>query len=225
MLYILMIIVFDIEVNKMKYNIIGISICTLLILLPATVCAGSRNDPEITDDTGDARAYLDIEKAWFYENQTTPDFLYTTIELAKPNIIPPKQHLVVSWMMNGEYYASMLAIGYDIGYWFDFCSIIGKGTFGDPEPQIATITGDINLDEGTITCKIPKSTIGNPQAGDILTHTYSTCFQRFRFWGRLGFSPLLRLLIFDALGNWQVEDIAPNPILEQEYGKEYIIQY
>ncbi len=209
----------------MNKIIIGIVFYTLLILLPTTVEAGSRDDPEITDDSGDARAYLDIKKAWLYEDQNNPDFLYTIIELTKSSIIPPKQHLVVSWMMNGEYYASMCAIGYNIGFWIEYVSIIRRGTYGDPEPQILAITGKINFNDGMVTCKIPKSTIGNPQPGDVLTRTYSTCFQRFGLWGRLGFSPVFRFLIFDVLGAWEVEDIAPDTLHEQEYGREYGIQY
>lgn len=209
----------------MKKRIMGIVFCMLLMLLPATVCAGSRENPEITDDIGDARAYLDIEKAWFYEGQNNPDFLYTTIELVRANSIPPKQHLVVSWMMNGEYYASMCAIGYSIGSWFEFDAIVGRGQFGDPDPQVSVITGELNLDKGTVTCKIPKNTIGNPQPGDVLTHTYSDCFQRFGLWGRLGFAPVFRYLIFEVLGDWAVNDIAPDTLHEEEYGKEYVIQY
>ena len=207
----------------MRKKIIGFFVGMLIITtLVPSVLGGSRNNPEITDKIGDARSYLDVKKAWFYEDPTTPEMLYTTIELVKPSGIPFKQHLVVSWKINGEYYASMLGIGYNISNWFEYVSIIGRGSFGDPKPIISVIDGTFNKTDGTVTCKIPKSTIGNPTPGDVLTNTRSQCFERFRFWGRLGFSPFFRNILFDQiLGKWQVEDTAP----DQGYGNDYIIQY
>ena len=152
-----------------------------------SVCSESRGSesPEITDTIGDARAYLDVKKAWFYEDPNTPDMLYTTIELVKPSVIPFKQHLTIHWKMNGIYYASMLGVGYDFSNWKVYVSIIGNGSFGEPKPVISAIQGTFNTADGTVTCKIPKSTIGNPKPGDVLTDTNSQCFQCFGFWGRL----------------------------------------
>ncbi len=191
-------------------------------VVTTTAIAGDEENPEITDVIGDARSYFDINKAWFFEDPSTPDILYTTIKIGKPSIIPFKQHLVVRWKMNGEYYASMLGIGYNFQVWFEYVSIIGRGTFGDPKPIITTIEGIFDTTNGTITGKIPKNTIGNPQPGDVLTDSRSECFERFRFWGRLGFSPLVRNFIFNiVLGKWQLDDIAP----DQEEGSDYIILY
>lgn len=210
----------------MRKIIVGIFVGMLVItvFIPGVV-AGSRNNPEISDTSGDARSYLDIKSAWFFEDPSTPDVLYTTIEIVKPSTIPSKQHLVVSWEMNGEHYASMLAVGYDIGIeipWLYYSAIVGRGQAGDPKPKISTIDGFLNKTDGTVTCKIPKSTIGNPLPGDVLTNTQSQCFQRFRFWGRMGFYPPFRYWLFDQiLGKWQVEDTAP----DQGYGNEYIVLY
>jgi len=210
----------------MRKIIVGIFVGMLVIaiLIPGVV-AGNRDNPEISDTSGDARSYLDIKCAWFFEDPSTPDVLYTAIEIVKPSMIPSKQHLVVSWEMNGEHYASMLAVGYDLGIefpWLYYSAIEGRGQFGDPKPKISTIDGYINKTDGTVTCKIPKSTIGNPQPGDVLTNTQSQCFQRFRFWGRMGFSPLFRNLLFtELLEKWQVEDTAP----DQGNGNEYIVLY
>ncbi len=210
--------------EAMKEKIVGILIFMLLTttILPVTALAGDEQHPEITDISGDARRYLDIEKAWFYENPDTPEMLYTVIELRKPSALPFKQHLVVQWQMNGEYYASMLAIGYNITQWFEYVSIIGRGQFGDPQPVVTYIKGSFDTATGTVTCNIPKSTIGNPKPGDVLTNTHSQCFERFRFWGRLGFTPLFRYFLFDKiLEKWQIEDSAP----DQGYGSDYIVQY
>jgi hypothetical protein len=205
-------------------RIVGLFMCMLLITttIPLIVSAGDQDHPEIADTVGDARAYLDVKKVWFYEDPSSPEMLYTTIELTKPNIIPFKQHLVVLWQMKGEYYASMLVIGYNLTQWLEFYSIIGRGQLGDPQPTSAAIKGTFDIANGTVTCVIPKSTIGNPAPGDMLTNTHSECFQRFRFWGRLGFAPFLRDYIFDKLlKKWQLEDFAP----DSGYGSDYIIQY
>ena len=205
-------------------RMVGIFVCVLLITttIPFVVKAGDQDHPEITDTVGDARAYLDIKKAWLYEDPSSPQMLYTTLEITKPNIIPFKQHLVVQWQMNGEYYASMLVIGYNVTQWLEFYSIIGRGQLGDPQPTVYAIEGTFDTTKGTVTFSIPKSTIGNPTPGDILTNTHAQCFERFRFWGRLGFTPFLRDYIFDkVLKKWQLEDFAP----DSGYGSDYIIQY
>lgn len=210
----------------MKNKIVVIFVCMLFLTMSFSLSAiaGDKENPEIKDVTGDARSYLDIEKAWFYENENNPDFLYTTIKIVKPSTIPAKQHLVIDWRMNGEYYASMLGVGYDIGInypWLYYSAIIGRGQFGDPQPIISQIEGYFNETDCTITCIIPKSTIGNPKPGDVLTNTFSQCFQRFGFWGRLGFAPRFRYTLFNLLGILPLEDTAP----DIGYGSDYIIQY
>jgi hypothetical protein len=212
----------------MKKKIAGLFVCILLIttILPITALAGDEENPEIIDTIGDARPYLDITKVWFYEDPSTPEMLYTIIKITKPSAIPFKQHLVVSWEMNGEHYASMLAIGYSLTQWLAYVSIIGRGAFGDPKPIVSDIQGLIDSTKGTVTCIIPKNTIGNPKSGDVLTKTHSQCFQRFGFLGRLGLTPLPRYIFFDALGKWQLEDTAPDPVnAEWVYGIDYVIQY
>lgn len=49
----------------MKTKIVGLFVCMLLIttILPITALAGDEENPEITDTVGDARPYLDIQKA------------------------------------------------------------------------------------------------------------------------------------------------------------------
>ena len=47
-------------------------------ILPNTAMAGDENDPEISDTIGDARMNVDIQKAWFFEDPATPQYLYIT---------------------------------------------------------------------------------------------------------------------------------------------------
>ncbi len=122
-------------------------------ILPITALAGDEENPEITDVTGE----------WFYEDPSTPEMLYTTIKITNPRVIPFKQHLVVSWQMSGEHYASMLGIGYSLTQWLAYVSVVGRGSFGDPKPVVSFIEGSFDTTKGTITCIIPKSTIGSDQ--------------------------------------------------------------
>jgi hypothetical protein len=213
----------------MKRKIFGIMFFVMLILSSLTVgvSAGSESDPEITDTIGDARTYLDIHKAWFYEDSSRPEMLYATIKLTQPNPLPFKQHLVVSWEMNGEHYASMVGIGYSFKQWFIYEAIIGRGQFGDPKPTVSGIEGSFDTTKGTVTFFIPKGAIGNPAPGDVLTNTKSECFERFGLWGRLGFSPFWRDIFFSMiLDEYQLFDTAPDYLDgDVVYGRDYIIQY
>jgi hypothetical protein len=67
----------------MRKKIIGLFVCMLLIttILPITAMAGDENDPEISDTTGDARMNVDIQKAWFFEDPATPEYLYITLKV------------------------------------------------------------------------------------------------------------------------------------------------
>ena len=68
----------------MRKKIIGLFVCILLIttILPITAIAGDETDPEISDTTGDARMNVDIQKAWFFEDPATPEYLYITLQVA-----------------------------------------------------------------------------------------------------------------------------------------------
>jgi len=210
-------------------KIIIVPMCMLLIsIAPFTVSAGNEETPEIEDKTGDARPYLDVEKIWFREEEHKPYFLYVTMKLNNPSQIAPKQHLYVKWMMNGEYYSSGLTIGYGFNNWMIYSSIEGLTSFGEKYNQ-TKITGSFNKEEKIIVCKIPKSAIGDPKIGDVLTHTHAQCFQRFGLWGRLGFSPKFReiiFLIFD-LPALKVLDSAPDILQDGTcgYGKDYVVKY
>ena len=65
-------------------KIICIFVCTLLItiILPIAVSAGDEQNPEIVDEIGDTPlSLLDIESAWFYENEEEPEFLFVSMKI------------------------------------------------------------------------------------------------------------------------------------------------
>ena len=216
----------------MKRKSIALFFVVLLILMSMlttfSVSAGDEQNPEISDFLGDARPYLDIEKAWFHEDKSNPDYLFTTIKLRNGNTIVPKQHLTIHWMMYGEIYWTVCSVGYDAGQWIHFNFGIRTDYWYD-RAEVFEIEGEYNKEAGIVTCKIPKSLMNNPEPGTTLSQTSSECFERFGFWGRLGFGPKIRDSLFYNLGFslLQVQDFAPNimPGEEREYGLDYTIQY
>ena len=94
----------------MKKRINGIFLCALLILLP-TIIMELENDPKIMNESGDARACLDIVKVWFCEDQDNFPVIDMNIELRNPSSFSPKQYFALLWIMNDEYYYSMIDIG------------------------------------------------------------------------------------------------------------------
>jgi hypothetical protein len=202
----------------------------IVLLFPSTSFADDEENPEIEDVSGDARSYLDIEKAWFFENPDEPAMLYTVIQLAKPNSIAPKQHLTIHWKMNGEVYWTMCGVGYGGDEQIFYSSGIGYDRWYN-RATVYDIEGEFNdNNERLVICFVPKEYIGNPQPGDVLTDTECQCFQRFGLWGRMGFAPKLRISLFRNLGLTflQVIDSAPDNDLSdniKEYGEDYIIKY
>jgi hypothetical protein len=209
--------------ENMGKKIVCIFVCMLLIitLLPISVIAGDKTNPEISDKTGDARTIIDIQKAWFFEDPTTLEYLYVIIQVA---FLQPKYPGTllndVYWMMNNVNYY----VGGGLGIYLSgiinplyvAVGIVGTNTLTD-------ITGFLDFKNNTITCKIPKSLIGNPHAGDVLTKTCAGTSQRTPFMEKLGWDAYFRTWLFRNLRlpllGWL--DRAP----DTGYGKDYTIQY
>ena len=207
----------------MKKKIIGIATCLLLITtsLPFTAMAGDEINPEISDKTGDARMIVDIQKAWFSEDPATPEYLYVTIQVV---FIQPKYPGTllndVYWTMNNVNYY----VGGGIGIYLSgiinplyvAVGIVGTSTLTD-------ITGSLDFKNNTITCKIPKSLIGNPHSRDVLTKTSAGTSQRTPFMEKLGWDAYFKTRFFRSLRlpllGWM--DRAP----DTGYGNDYTIQY
>jgi hypothetical protein len=190
-------------------KIIGILICTLLItiILPIAVSAGDETNPEIVDEIGDTPlSLLDIESAWFYEIEEEPDYLFITLKIL---FLKEKYNAVFSirWSFDGEEYAA----GVNTFTFRDTifrCGLPKQATYWQWN-KMPTCAGII--DNGKITWKIPKSSIGNPQPGDVLTNTKANAVPGFPI------SFLYFLLQFDY------RDFAPD--IYGEYGQNYIIKY
>ena len=203
----------------MKKKILGLFVCMLLVttILPITVMAGDEQHPEIRDNAGDAFGYIDINSVWFFENKETPEFLYVSEKINGPREYVPQQTFAVIWTYKNIEYACVLGAGFSVNRWLNF-----DVTIGPHDNEIINVNGTYNFETGIITWKIPKSIIGNPQTGDVLTGTWSNAFRRLGFIGRIGFTRnILDMIIFFVFGNnmWDYAPDAPG------YGLDYIIQY
>jgi hypothetical protein len=207
----------------MKQKIVGLFVCILLILtlLPISVMAGDATNPEISDNTGDARANVDIQKAWFSEDSTTPEFLYITIQvvLLQPQY-PGTLLNDVYWTMNNVNYLVSGGLGKYLGGVHELYVVVGVAKIF---AVFTEITGSMDLKNSTITCKIPKSLIGNPHAGDTLTKTSAGTSQRTRLMEKLGRDSYFRELFFQILGMSSLRWMDQAP--DSGYGKDYNIQY
>ena len=126
----------------------------------------------------------------------------------------------VYWTMNNVNYLVSGGLGIYLGGVHELSVIVGVAKiFG----IFTEITGSMGLNDSTITCKIPKSIIGNLHAGDVLTKTNAGTSQRTRIMEKLGRDAYFRTLFFQKLGisslGWM--DRAP----DDGYGRDYTIQY
>ncbi|MDG6219189.1 MAG: hypothetical protein QCI00_07090, partial [Candidatus Thermoplasmatota archaeon] len=149
-------------------------VCMLMIvtILPSTAMAGDEENPEITDDTGDAFGYIDIVSIWFYEQQETPEFLYVSMKINEPSEFKFQQTFAVFWRYNSIRYACSLHMGFSLTQWKHFTA----GKDDNKEVEHIDINGTYHVDSGIITWIIPKVYIGDPQHGDVLTNTWSNAF-------------------------------------------------
>ena len=207
--------------ESMRNKIIGIFVCMLLIttILPMTALAGDEEHPEIKDTAGDAFGYIDINSVWFFEKAETPQFLFVSLKINKPSDSKFQQTFAAFWTYNNIEYSTGLLVGFSFNNWNQFMMIQYKDNKDD---KIIAINGTYNLDTGIITWEIPKTIIGNPKLGDVMTNTWSNAFRRLGFLGRIGFTRnILDMIIFFVFGN-NMWDYAPEV---PGYGLDYIIQY
>jgi hypothetical protein len=192
-------------------KVVGIFVCMLLIstTISISVIAGDESDPEIVDDKGDTPlGLLDIESAWFYEEIDDPDNLFVAMKISN---LKENYNAVFSirWSFNNENYAA----GVNTFYFKDTifrCGLPKQANYWQWN-RMPECVGIFDIENGVMTWKIPKNTIGNPQHGDVLTNTKANAVPGF---------PLSFLYFVLHL---DYRDFAPNNV--GEYGRDYIVQY
>jgi hypothetical protein len=200
----------------------------IITLFPLTgiVFAGSEEDPEITDNVGDAFGYLDIDSVWFYEEEADPDFLFVVMKIHTSSYTKFQQTFAVFWEYQNKQYACGFHLGFGLGdEWetYDAGRYINRAPSGGRGYVHNISDCSYAVETGIITWKISKEIIGNPQRNDALTHTWSNAFRRLGLLGRIGFSrPILDSIVFKIFGN-SLWDLAPDHY--GEFGRDYVVQY
>ncbi|KYK31627.1 MAG: hypothetical protein AYK22_02110 [Thermoplasmatales archaeon SG8-52-3] len=206
-------------------KIIGIFIFILLTttILPITAIAGDEENPEISDEMGDAFGNIDINSVWFSEKSEEPDFLFVHLKINNPRQNKLQQTFAVFWENNGIQYAC----GYFIGLHMIGLELwtageyIKKASGGGPN-YVEIDKGTYDTSTGIIKWKIPKEIIGNPDSGEVLTKTWSNAFQRYGLLGLIGFTRPIIDSLFNLVFKNSLWDYAPN---NEDYGLDYIVQY
>ena len=222
--------------RKMKIKIVGLFVCMLLIttILPITVMAGDENDPEIRDNLNDQFGplvdyptriksqialillhmdtfdFIDIHSAWFYENESEPDYLYAALKLKDLSVTPQRAIYTIHWKCNGVPYAVWSHL-HNNGQ--NYSHSVGVDRRLNYRWYDAEVTYDFN--SSIVTFKMDKQDIGNPQPGDFLIRTFAWTALRFNF------EPLTLLFGSGEL----VKDAAPFIANNTDYGRNYQIMY
>ncbi len=211
-------------------KIIVISIFMLLITaglsITDTVLAGNEENPEIVDETDDLFGmfirkpiifnffktlkifdietfdFMDITSAWFYENPDQQDILYLAIELKNLEFINQRTIYAMHWKFNDKSYAAAVHVhtNGEIQGFFAGRTIGRWGKYYD-------ISGSFEIENNIVRFETPKSIIGNPEPGDILTKTDAWTGLRFIF------EPATIPLGGEAAKDWA------------GYGADYTIKY
>jgi hypothetical protein len=193
-------------------------------VLPMTAIAGDEENPEITDEMGDAFGNIDINSVWFSEKLEEPSFLFVHMKINHLRLNKIQQTFAVFWEYNGTQYACGLFIGLHILGWefWDAGEYIKRAPGGGPN-FFEIDKGIFDISTDIITWKIPKEIIGDPKPEDVLTKTWSNAFQRYGLIGLVGFTRVIIDVLYNLVFGNSLWDHAPNE--HDDYGLDYIIQY
>ena len=186
-------------------------------MLPITAIAGDEENPEIEDNRRDIFGsfsflpqfffgHIDIESAWFFEQSTEPDYLIVSLKVTNLRYRYLRAIYSVHWEYNGEYYSTGLHT-YSKGVFEAY--LAGK------DNDRVECEGTFNENKNIVTWKIPKTAVGNPEPGEVLTSTFAWTALRF-------INEILTIIVSDGE---LVKDAAPFIQSIYDYGKDYIIQY
>ena len=185
-----------------------ISVLMMVSISSLNVVAGDEENPEIEDDIGDTDlSFLDIEAAWFFEQEENPEYLCITMKFQDIKETFPAV-FAVKWSYNDVVYVAGLTT-----YFFkpqDIRSGLYQRGTSRQWKSMPTCEGVVDHTKNTFTWTIPKSNIGNPQQGERLTQTKCSAVASF---------PISIIDLFMDL-----RDFAPNNYTD-EHGKDYILQY
>jgi len=222
----------------MRKKIPSFLICMLFIftVISINVFAGSEEDPEITDVEDDVFGsfikhpiryqlfhaigilkmdnfdFLDIKSAWFYEESDEPEYLFASIKLNDLNLVSQRVVYSIHWKLDGVRYAvgshlyndglnSSCSVGFDRHF----------SLFSNFKP--AEVFYD--FDNDIVSFKFKKEYAGDLEVGDIITDTWAWAALRFNY------EPMTILFSDGEL----VKDAAPFIEDDDDYGKDYVIQY
>jgi len=217
-------------------KVLNILICFTLVITAFSlpVSAGYEDNPEIEDDENDIEGalvrfpilfklfekirivptqsleFIDIKSAWFFEEESEPDFLFASINLKELEYSPLRAIYSIRWTFKEKNYAAGGHIHSDGDFsWFFAGRIFGLfDNWAYKKGLIIDIYDcEIDLENNIITLKIPKEIIGSPNPGDVLTKTNAWTGLRF----------ICEILTY-PFGGELVRDTT-------SYGKDYTIQY
>lgn len=217
-----------------KRNTVLITMMLGILVLAMNVSAIDTIEPQIQDEENDVMGplveypvlfqilqkmgivpiqsfeFMDVTSAWFYEDLNEPNYLFITIKIKDLAFTRMRAIYAVHWTFNEKHYGVACHTHSDGAFtWFAAGQIFGlldnwaykKGLIQD----ISDCT--INTENNHIVLKIPKTLIGDPNPGDVLTETSA--------WTGLRFISEIFTYFFGG-------ELAKDPT---PYGSEYIIQY
>lgn len=202
----------------MRRKIMSIFIIVLFCMLGISNVIATNENPEITDDAGDAFGYIDIDSVWFFEKEEQPEYLFVSMRINNPSFTTFQQTFAAFWKLNGIQYSCGLHRGFSLKRW----DMYSAGKYHERDLDLEDVEGSYYLDSGVITWMIPKEFIGSPEKGDVLEDTWSNAFRRLGVIGRIGFTRvILDEVILRVFGN-NMWDYAPE---RGTYGETYTIRY
>ncbi len=170
---------------------IGAGVLLLALLaLSLTVLAGTADDPEVGDATGDAttnRDSHDIVGAWVEaEDNETVTF---RIGMTALDVISPRDDWATLPNSIYEYYFSIgknnYALRANVPLQGPFAALasfslyeVTYGEAGNLSYEVAdqSLSGTYNFNEGYLQLAVDKATVGSPTQGDLVDHMWAACY-------------------------------------------------
>ena len=160
-----------------------------LLAMSMAVLAGTAEDPEVGDASGDAttnRDSHDIVAAWVQaEDNETVTFRLGMVAL---DVISPRDDWATLPNSIYEYYFSIgkkdYALRATVPVHGPFAALANFGlyevTYGDSnmsyEVADQSLAGSYNFNEGYLQLAVDKATVGSPTQGDVVDHMWAACY-------------------------------------------------